>query len=51
MGVSLQVVRGNAMATQLQLYTSLAQLSEGKSEEIVRNCEHYEFREFEAWRR
>eukprot|EP00959_Pyramimonas_sp_CCMP1952_P148482 3106537-Pyramimonas_sp.AAC.1 len=34
-----------------QLYTVLAQLVEGESEEIVRNCESHKYRGFASWRR
>ena len=41
----------DAERIQNQLYTVLAQLVEGESKEIVRNCESHRFRGFESWRR
>ncbi|CAK0851674.1 unnamed protein product [Prorocentrum cordatum] len=41
----------DAERIQNQLYTVLAQLVEGESEEIVRNCESHKYRGFESWRR
>eukprot|EP00975_Prorocentrum_lima_P050393 10554810-Prorocentrum_lima.AAC.1 len=46
-----EIIDGEAKTLRQHMYTLLAQLLEGESEEIVWNCENHELRGFEAWRR
>ena len=46
-GLTFEEIEG----LNVNLYTSLAQLVEGESEKILKNCARHKFKGFESWRR